>query len=284
MLAPRQPQIFLFFLFEKSGKEYKIMARKKSATSWDKVAHWYNGWVGEQGSEHHRELAIPALLELLEPQPGEQILDLGAGQGVLSPFIKRAGAHYTGVDASPKLLQYARRHHGKQGRFIEGDACRLRTTTALGAGEFDGVAFLLSLQDMHPLSGALESAAFTLKPAGRVVALLTHPCFRVPRQSGWGWDQERKLQFRRIDRYLTPLVVPMKSYKTGEGETGATRSFHRPLEEYINGLGECGLRVDRIRELATYLINNRGPGSKAENRANAEIPLFLGLRAIKVSG
>ena len=50
--------------------------RAVAATAWDSVADWYAGWVGEQGSEHHRRLAIPAVLDLLKPRPGEQILDL----------------------------------------------------------------------------------------------------------------------------------------------------------------------------------------------------------------
>jgi hypothetical protein len=104
----------------------------------------------------------------------------------------------------------------------------------------------------------------------------------VPRQSGWGWDRERRLQYRRIDRYLTPIVVPMKP-PTGRAE-GATRSFHRPLEAYINGLGAHGLLVDCIDEVPTYKISEAGPHAAAENRANEEIPLFLGLRAWKGTG
>jgi hypothetical protein len=51
-----------------------------------------------------------------------------------------------------------------------------------------------------------------------MVLLLTHPCFRVPRQSGWGWDEQRKLQYRRVDRYLTPSVsrcMPTLGQKRG---------------------------------------------------------------------
>ena len=72
----------------------KSRSRRPSApTSWDPVAAWYDGWVGQDGSEHHREVAVPALLDLLDPQPGERILDIGAGQGVLAPYIAQAGAH-----------------------------------------------------------------------------------------------------------------------------------------------------------------------------------------------
>ncbi|MGH2587574.1 MAG: class I SAM-dependent methyltransferase, partial [Dehalococcoidia bacterium] len=159
--------------------------RSRVRTSWDPIADWYVGWVGEGGSKHHRNVAIPALLDLLRPQPGEAILDIGCGPGVLAPFVAQAGARYTGVDASEKLVRYAREHHGGQGRFLVADARRLAGTPDLQAGSFNAAVFLLSIHDMDPLEPVLESAAWALRGGGRVVLLMTHPCFRVPRQSGW---------------------------------------------------------------------------------------------------
>ena len=184
-------------------------------TDWDAVADWYQRHMGAEGSEHHRRLALPVALELLSPRPGERILDLGAGQGVLAPFIAAAGAVYTGVEASQRLVRAARRHQGVHGRFLEGDACRLPDLTSLQPAQFSGAVFLLSLQDMDPLADALVSAAWALRPGGRLVILMNHPCFRVPRQSGWGWDEGRQLRFRRVDRYLTPLAVPMPPHIHG---------------------------------------------------------------------
>jgi SAM-dependent methyltransferase len=255
----------------------KRSPRPSSATSWDPVADWYIGWVGDSGSDHHRQLAIPAVLDLLAPAAGEQILDIGAGPGVLAPLIARAGARYTGVDASPRMLAFARRRHGAQGRFLQGDATRLDSVPELRAHTFDGVVFMLSIQDIDPLDAALRSAAWALRPGGRVVLLMTHPCFRVPRQSGWGWDEGRRLCYRRVDRYLTPLAPPMKAYSRRDG---ATRSFHRPLEVYINGLAAQGLLIEQMREIPTYKDRPKGPRASAEHLANQEIPLFLGLRAI----
>ena len=60
---------------------------RPSSRSWDPVAAWYTGWVGPNGSDHHRELAIPALLTLLEVRRGERVLDLGCGPGVLAADI-----------------------------------------------------------------------------------------------------------------------------------------------------------------------------------------------------
>ena len=245
---------------------------------WDPVADWYTGWVGAEGSEHHCALAFPVLLDLLRPAPGEQVLDLGCGPGVLAPHVAAAGARYTGVDASPRLVRFARRHHGAHGRFLVGDATRLRASIAGDAGAFDAAVFLLSIQDIDPLEDALASAAWALRPGGRLVILMLHPCFRIPRQSGWGWDERRRLRFRRIDRYLAPLAVPMKGYAGGRG---ATRSYHRPLSAYVNGLASSGLFVDCVREVPTYKAPAPGPHARAERRAAQEIPLFLALRAVK---
>jgi SAM-dependent methyltransferase len=250
---------------------------KRVETSWDPLAAWYDGWVGEGGSEHHQKLAIPAALELLDLDGSDRVLDVGAGQGVLAPSVAETGAGYCGVDAGSRLIGIARRRHGGLGEFIVGDARKLESVKGLAPESFSAVVFLLSLQDMDPLDDVLRGAAWALRPGGRLVALLTHPCFRIPRQSGWGWDEGRKLQYRRIDRYLTPLPVPLKAYP---GETGVSRSFHRPLSDYINGLGAHGLFVSRILEIPTYK-RVTGDRSKAINRANEEIPLFLGLRAEK---
>lgn len=250
---------------------------KRDPSGWDKLAYWYDGWMGAAGSDHHQKLAVPAVLELLNLQAGEQVLDVGAGQGVLAPYVADAGGIYTGVDISPRLVAIARKRHSASGRFLQGDARRLSNIPMLKSNQFDAVVFLLSIQDMNPLDALLRSAAWALREGGRLVILMTHPCFRIPRQSGWGYDNERQLHFRRVDRYLKPLSVPMKPY--GRQHSGVSISFHRPLSHYINGLAVCGFLVDALEEITSYETGT----TKAEQRAYAEIPLFVGLRARKLS-
>jgi SAM-dependent methyltransferase len=254
--------------------------KARAPTSWNSVAGWYDGWVGEEGSEFHREVAIPAVMKLLNPVQGDRILDIGAGQGVLAPYVAEAGALYTGVDAGPRLVDKARRRHGDCGRFLVGDARALSRLRELEAASFDGAVFMLSIQDMDPLEDVIASAAWALREGGRLVLFLTHPAFRVPRQSGWGWDEGRKLQYRRVDRYLTPMPVPMKTLP-GHAKP-ATRSFHRPVSDYVNAMSRCGLLIEQMVEIPSHKINARGPIEKAADTARREIPLFLGLRARKV--
>lgn len=251
--------------------------RRAPSRSWDAVAGWYLGWAGAEGSRHHRELAIPALMALLQPAPGENVLDIGCGAGALAPSVLCAGAGYTGVDKSAKLIAHGRRHHGRKTRLFVGDATRLSSLPALQQGSFDGVAFLLSIQDIDPLDAAVASAAWALRPGGRLAIVMTHPCFRPPRQSGWGWDEARALQYRRIDRYLTPLDVPMQEY--GKGRQGATRSYHRPLEAYARALADNRFVIETLREIPAEGAERQKGETKAARNARREIPLFLALRA-----
>ena len=207
------------------------MARShKRSRSWDPVADWYIGWNGKRGGRHHRHTAIPAVMDLLALQPGERVLDLGCGPGPLARHVAGAGALYTGLDASPRLLRFARRHHGDHGVFLHGDATRLPDVPALQPSHFDAVVFLLSIQDVDPLEAAVRSAAWALDSGRRLVVLMTHPCFRVPRASNWGWAPGRRRQYRRVDAYLSPRSVPMRAYGAPSRPTptrsrpGASRS------------------------------------------------------------
>ena len=252
----------------------KRTSRATASRSWDPLADWYAGWNGTRGSRHHQQLAIPLALDLLDLAPDEHVVDLGCGHGVMAGPVGATGARLTGIDLSPRLIGMARRRRHARAEFLVGDVTRLQALPSLRAASCDAALFLLSIQDIDPLEDALASAAWLLRPGGRLVIVMLHPCFRVPRQSGWGWDERRALRFRRLDGYLSPLAVPMQPYPDG---TGTTRSYHRPLGAYVEALGRLGLAVDALREVAGLDTAT----TRAERRAAAEFPLLLGVRALK---
>ena len=49
-----------------------------------------------------------AALDLLDPQPGERILDVGCGEGTLTRKIIERGATVLGIDNSPEMIAAAR--------------------------------------------------------------------------------------------------------------------------------------------------------------------------------
>ena len=70
------------------------------------------------------KMRLRNVLELVDPQPGERVLDLGCAAGSMTDFLARSGCDAVGVDASELGVSEARRLHPKL-RFEVGDVSRL---------------------------------------------------------------------------------------------------------------------------------------------------------------
>ena len=71
-----------------------------STSKWDAADYArVGGFVAELGG---------AALDLLDPQPGERILDVGCGEGTLTTKIVERGATVLGIDNSPEMIEAAR--------------------------------------------------------------------------------------------------------------------------------------------------------------------------------
>src|SRR5690606_15012079 len=114
-----------------------------------------------------------------------------------------------------------------------------------------------------------------LKPGARLVIVLTHPAFRIPKASGWGFDEERGVQYRRVEAYLTPQRLPILTHPGRPDDGTRTWSHHRPLSAYVNALGAAGVGVVALEELCSHRRGTQGRRSAAEDLALKEIPLFL---------
>lgn len=104
------------------------------------------------------------LLELLAPQPGELILDLGCGTGQLSSEIAAAGATVVGVDRSPEMIAQARHKFSE----LQFEVCDARALTF--AQEFDAVFSNATLHWIPQADQVIAGVTRALKPDGRFVA------------------------------------------------------------------------------------------------------------------
>lgn len=246
--------------------------RSQGGTSWEKSADWYDRILGERGSELYQAVVIPQAMDLLKPQRGEFILDLGCGQGVFSRAMADKGAKVTGVDAAPTLIAKAKTYQSRTPiRYYDRDAADLA-----GLGEFDAASAILCLQNMEHLDKVIASTAAVLKPGGRMLWVLNHPAFRIPRQTSWGHEEERKIQYRRVDAYSSTLGIPITMHP-GKADSESTVSFHRSLETLTATGFAAGLSLAGLREWYSHKESQPGPRARAENRARKEFPLFLAL-------
>lgn len=102
------------------------------------------------------------VIDWLALRPGERILDLGCGDGVLTAELAAAGANVTGVDSSEDFIR-ATRARGLDARLMDGQSLTF-------ASEFDAVFSNAALHWMTDAPAVVRGVAHALKPGGRFVA------------------------------------------------------------------------------------------------------------------
>ena len=104
------------------------------------------------------------ILELLRPEKGERILDLGCGTGQLTQQIAESGAEVTGLDSSPEMIGQARQNYPAL-RFVLADAASMQLEQ-----EFDAIFSNAALHWMLDARQVARSMARALKQGGRLIA------------------------------------------------------------------------------------------------------------------
>lgn len=252
--------------------------RSASPTSWQGVSSWYNDSVGESGHYYHQHVVLPGVLKLLGLREGDSLLDIACGQGVLARAIAFP-VRYLGFDAAGDLIASARRQKNRpEQQFEIADATK---PFPVKGQTFSHAACLLALQNIEHPEKVFRNAAAVLEDGSTFVVVLNHPAFRIPRQSSWEVDEKNKLQYRRVNRYLSPLKIPIAAHP-GQPNTAVTWSFHQPLGAYIQMASAAGFVVDALEEW-TSDKQSQGKAAKMENRGRSEFPLFCALRFRKFS-
>jgi trans-aconitate 2-methyltransferase len=195
-----------------------------------------------------------SLVELLAPQPGERILDLGCGTGHLTARIADAGAEVVGIDASPAMIEEARRNFAGRPRlrFEVADARTFARAAELAAeiGRFDAVFSNAVLHWVRPPEDAVRAIRAALRPGGRFVAEFggRGNCARVIEAL-----RSSLAEFAGEDRlppWYYPSVAEYSTLLEREGlETVTALLFERPTKLE----GSVGLR-DWARMFATDAV------------------------------
>jgi len=250
----------------------------QSGTSWNKFAGWYDSLLEADSGTYQKTVILPNLMRAMAPGKGEHILDVGCGQGFFSRAFAGSGAEVIGVDLSARLIEFARTGAPKNTSFHRGNAERM---PMVATASIDKAAAVLSLQNMAEAGKAISETGRTVKPGGRIFIVLNHPAFRIPKRSSWGWDEKEKIQYRRIDGYLSEAKEKIEMHP-GKEDGGVTYSFHRPLQYYVKALRRGGFAIDSLEEWVSDRKSQPGTRARAEDQARKEIPIFMMISAVKL--
>jgi trans-aconitate methyltransferase len=156
------------------------------------------------------------VVQLLAPQQGERILDLGCGTGYLTYLIAQAGARVIGIDNAAAMI------HRAQAAYPDLDFRVMSATDFHFDTPFDAVFSNATLHWVLEKESAIEHIAHALKPGGRLILEM----------GGKGNVEE--------------IVVATRKVLTRHGyySNAATQLWYFPsLSEYTTLLEKKGFRV-----------------------------------------
>ena len=179
------------------------------AQTWDAKAY------GEHGAFVHG--LAGGVLEWLAVRAGEEILDIGCGDGQLTLRLVEAGARVRGVDASPAMVAAAR------GRGLVVDEAKAEALPFADAS-FDAVFSNAALHWVREQDAMMAEVRRVLRPGGRFVAEM----------GGQG----------NIAAIRVALAAVLERYGVGNLEDGV--NYYPTPQVYTRRLAAHGLRVDNI--------------------------------------
>ena len=112
-----------------------------------------------------------ALIDAVDPLPGQRVLDVATGTGLVAfALAHRSGAQVVALDQSEEMLSGARarlqRHPdlARQVSFVHGEAERL----PFADGEFDALTFTYLLRYVEDRRATMRELARVVRPQGRI--------------------------------------------------------------------------------------------------------------------
>jgi demethylmenaquinone methyltransferase/2-methoxy-6-polyprenyl-1,4-benzoquinol methylase len=184
-----------------------------------------------------------ALVRALDPQPGQEVLDVATGTGMVAFALARRGCRVVGLDQSEDMLGQAeaklRREPGLEVSFVRGEAERL----PFPEGRFDGLSFTYLLRYVDDPEATLRELARVVRPGGRIAMLEFGVPVSPPLRALW----------RLHTRYVLPTVGRLVSpawYEVGRFLGPNIEAFYEAEPDPVSLWQRAGIEHVSLRRMS----------------------------------
>ena len=188
------------------------------------MAEKYAAVVDTKPNNAHYER--PAVLSLLPPVEGLNVLDAGCGSGWYAEYLLEHKANVTAVDVSPKLVAITKKRVGTRAQVLQADLGQ--PLEFADDSSFDLILCPLVMHYLEDWQAVFEEYHRILKPSGILLFSTQHPMMDFQ-------------LFQTGDYFKMELIEEKWSI-------GKVRYYRRPLTQMIEALAETGFVVERILE------------------------------------
>ena len=229
-------------------------AHRETRQAWNENAAYWDERMGE-GNDFVEVLIWPATQRLLDPRPGERVLDVACGNGLYARRLAAVGVEVVAFDFAPDMVARAAARtteHAARIAYHVIDATDEEALLALGEGSFDAAMCNMALFDMAEIDPLMRALARLLRPGGRFVFSVMHPCFNNPHTAfvAEATDREGEVVTSyalKVFEYIHSTVARGAAIR---GQPRPQVYFHRPLEALLGACFAVGFVLDGLEERA----------------------------------
>jgi SAM-dependent methyltransferase len=218
---------------------------------WETNATWWDDQIGD-GNDFQTYLIEPSTERLLNPLPGDTILDIACGAGRFARRLAARGARVIAFDQSERFITRARERTPASASVDY----RIGTVSDMAALLADAARLhkavctmgIMDMPELSPLYAALRSV---LLPGGIFVFAIAHPCFNSTRieqfaERGDGHDGRQMIRTGvKVSSYLSAVAQRTEGIV---GQPEAQWFFHRPLHMLLRHGFDAGFSLDGLEE------------------------------------
>ncbi len=233
---------------------HAVDLNEETRNLWNQNAAFWDDKMRD-GNDFQRILVGPASERLLDLQPGENVLEIGCGNGVFARRMAQLGVSVVATDFSAQLLELAQARTTEHNDRIEYglvDATHEDEIVALGKQRFDAAVCNMAIMAMSEIDPLMRGVRQVIKPGGRFVFSLMHPSFNNMATALCVEESDNNGEI--VSTYSVKVAKYLHlTYQKGLGIIGQPAPhyyFHRPLHILFNACFRAGFVMDGLEEPA----------------------------------
>lgn len=227
-------------------------ANEETRDAWNQNAAFWDERMGE-GNDFVEVLIWPVTERLLDLRPGERVLDIACGNGLSSRRMAAMGAKVVAFDFAEEMIAHALQRtteHAESIDYLVLDATDEAALMTLGERQFDAAICNMALFDMAEIQPLMRVLARLLRPGGRFVFSVIHPCFNSPHMAQVAEMEDRggdivTVYSVKIFSYINPTVAHGAAIR---GQPKPQLIFHRPFQVLFGAGFDAGFVLDGLEE------------------------------------
>lgn len=214
-----------------------MMHVEQERTPWSTNAQFWVTIIRTKIDRYRTELTDRAVLDAAGNLANRDVLDVGCGEGYLVREVERRGARVQGVDLCPELVRAARDENDRLGLHAQFHEADMRTLP-LRDNSVDLVLANHSINEVPDPEAAIIEMARVLRPGGRAILLMLHPCF-----FGWAPADDHQPGYR-TRKGRKPYNV------AGHKSPADATAYVATLSDYTTSLTGAGFVIEALTEPA----------------------------------